>query len=458
MERDHPGVEVRQVSSALDFADAIADGGFDLVISDCRFSWADGPSLLRRLKTRFPDVPVVLMARNLDARDEAGLFEAEPADFLQKSSMGVLALPKTVRAVLRRMQLRQERSIAEQALQTLLERSQKGVFRADWTGRLIEANQALADMLGPSQDGLEVRLPGLHFQSASREELQKRLRKEGSTHRREVEIPRARKEPLWVAITETVGQDSAGNPVIEGIVEDISAGRQLQEELRRSNRDLQNFAHVASHELQEPLRMVERYTKILADDYGKQLDKDGLECVRFANEGAQRMQRLIDDLLAFSRIESQAGDFKECDSGDLVDEALRNIRAAVEDKKAVVTTGRLPKIKADPRQIVQLFQNLIGNAIKFHAGPDVPRVRIMAELSEGTHRFAVRDNGIGIEKGQLENIFKLFKRLDPNQPGSGLGLAICKRIVERHGGEIWAESEVGEGSTFYFKIPVTPPV
>ncbi len=457
LEKEIPQAEIRFASSALEFGDAIASGGFDVVVLDSQFSWADGSDVQRRLKDRYPDIPIVIFCNRVDARFEAKLFVSGPADFLSKSSSGFLGLPEAVRKATRRAHLRREESSGDARLRLLLERSQMGVFRADWQGRLLEFNSVLARMLGvkTETERPDSVLP-LFFRSETQEELRRKVERDGPTRKREIEIAAPGRPPTWVAVTETVSEDDSGNKVIDGLVEDVSHYRKLQQSLKRSNQDLQDFAYVASHELQQPLRMVERFTKILAEEHVQRLDRDGAECVRFANEGARRMQTLVDDLLAFSRISSQTVAFELCDTSELVEKALMNLRPIVEEKRAGVTWSGLPRINADPRQMLQLFQNLIGNAIKFQKGDDNPRVRISSERREGFHYFSVRDNGIGIDPSHLASVFELFKRLDPSYPGSGLGLAICKRIVERHGGRIWAESQLGVGSAFHFKIPVTP--
>jgi light-regulated signal transduction histidine kinase (bacteriophytochrome) len=226
------------------------------------------------------------------------------------------------------------------------------------------------------------------------------------------------------------------------------------EELKRSNAELEQFAYVASHDLQEPLRMVASFTQLLAKRYRDKLDQDAEEFIGFAVDGANRMQTLINDLLAFSRVATRGKPFEPTDCTTVLGQALTNLAAAQEESKAVVTHDPLPTVLADGRQLVQLFQNLVGNAVKFR-GPETPRIHISAKKEDSGWIFAVRDNGIGIPKEHQERIFTIFQRLHRRSeyPGTGLGLALCKKIVERHGGHIWVESELGKGSTFYFTIP-----
>ena len=226
------------------------------------------------------------------------------------------------------------------------------------------------------------------------------------------------------------------------------------EELARSNRELEQFAYIASHDLQEPLRMVVSYLGLLARRYERQLDADADEFIGYAVDGANRMQVLIDDLLTYSRVGTREIELQPTDCGRILDQAIANLKVAIEDSEAQVTRGELPTVSADGTELTQLFQNLLGNAIKFR-GQEPPRVDISAEPDNGRWLFSFRDNGIGIAPEHHQRIFDIFQRLHGRSQysGTGIGLAICKRIVERHHGEIWVESEPGAGTTFRFSLP-----
>jgi PAS domain S-box-containing protein len=226
-------------------------------------------------------------------------------------------------------------------------------------------------------------------------------------------------------------------------------------ELNRSNVELAQFAYIASHDLQEPLRMVASYTQLLSRRYKGKLDSEADEFIAFAVDGATRMQRLIQDLLMYSRVGTKGGVFLDISSEDAMHRALANLRGAIDNAGALVTHGPLPRVHADQTQLIQLFQNLVGNAIKYQK-PGVPKIHISAALQDvgGKWDFSVADNGLGIETKYFERIFGMFQRLHKREEfeGTGIGLAICRKIVERHGGNLWVESQVGQGSTFRFSL------
>jgi signal transduction histidine kinase len=230
------------------------------------------------------------------------------------------------------------------------------------------------------------------------------------------------------------------------------------DELARSNADLEQFAYVASHDLQEPLRMVTAYTQLLGERYRGKLDENADKFIGYATEGAQRMQVLIQDLLAFSRVGRNESSSKSVDCNGVLQEVEQTLATTIRESGASVSYAELPVVWADRTQVAQLFQNVIGNAIKFR-GEQPPVVTVRAEAAGEQCQFSVSDNGIGIAPEHAENIFVVFQRLHARTeyPGNGIGLAICKKIVERYGGRIWMESQPGQGSTFKFTLPAHGP-
>jgi len=267
----------------------------------------------------------------------------------------------------------------------------------------------------------------------------------------------------WISPHGRMHYDSEGRPSrITGVVADVTERKQAEEErerliedLARSNRELEQFAYIASHDLQTPLRTISSFVNLLARRYQGKLGPEADEYISYAVEGAARMRHLIHDVLEYSRVGSQGKAIQPTDCRAVFDQALANLREEIVESGAKITSDDLPAIPADYSQAVQLFSNLLGNAIKYRKKEEPPRIHISAEQRENDWLFSVRDNGIGFEQQYADRIFQVFQRLHAvgEYPGTGIGLAICKKIVERHGGEIWLESAPGEGTTFFFTFP-----
>jgi PAS domain S-box-containing protein len=266
----------------------------------------------------------------------------------------------------------------------------------------------------------------------------------------------------WIGhVCQPVFDNKGDNMGVRGSNRDITERKRAEQalnktltDLERSNKELEQFAYIASHDLQEPLRTISSYVQLIAKRYKGRLDQDADDFISFAVEGALRMQKMISDLLEYSRVGTRAKPPALVGLDDILNEALANLQVKIENAGATITHGPLPVVKADASQLLMLFQNLIENAMKF-CGVKPPEIHIAAEKHGDESIISVRDNGIGFEQQYADKIFEIFKRLhgQAKYPGSGIGLAICRRIVERHGGRIWAESSPGEGAIFYFTLP-----
>jgi light-regulated signal transduction histidine kinase (bacteriophytochrome) len=258
-------------------------------------------------------------------------------------------------------------------------------------------------------------------------------------------------------ITDRNGIQYGVSTIVHDVTESYEAHRRLErssKELARSNSELEQFAYVASHDLQEPLRMVTGFMGLLQKKYGNTLGDEADEYIGFATDGARRMQGLIDDLLTYSRVGSRGRNPEAVDLGDLARSVCQNLHAMIEESGATIAQGALPTVNADRQQMGQLYQNLVANAVKFH-GDQAPQIELGAERGRGEWRMFVRDHGIGVPPEHRENVFVIFRRLHSREEyqGSGIGLAVCKRIVERHQGRIWVDTTVGGGATFWFTLP-----
>ena len=340
---------------------------------------------------------------------------------------------------------------------TVLETADDAIFIKDAEGRYVVVNPVLARRLGRSRENLIGKIPtdiypepiGSKIRADDLETLQGGKMVENEEGIMTPEGPRvflARKVPIKESEGRVVG--------LLGISRDITGRKKLEEALLAHTEDLEQFAYVASHDLQEPLRMVSSFVQLLARRYQGALDKEADEFIDFAVDGAKRMQRLINDLLEYSRVGTQGRPPEVTDCEDILAQVTTNLKSSIEETEATITHDSLPTVMADPTQLSQLFQNLIGNAVKF-CGDRKPRVHVCATDEDGEWVFSVRDNGIGIDKEHADRVFAIFQRLHGRgkYPGTGIGLAICKKIVERHGGRIWLDSEECRGSTFYFTIP-----
>ncbi|MDD5562651.1 MAG: ATP-binding protein [Thermoanaerobaculaceae bacterium] len=463
LRRELPDVEVEEVADGMVLADRLPAGGFAAVVTEYRLDWGDGLQVLETVRSLAPDCPVVFFASEGSESVAAHGLRNGLSAYVVKGSAGYVELPAAVRRVIERHTEQRASREGLALFQRLTEELALGTFVAVADGRLTAANLAFARVLGfESEDALVGRnLAEFLSDAALQAQVLASLSRGRTLRDLEAGVRRNDGGLAWVRMALWPVVDPVQGVVrFEGAVEDITGHRKAERELSeraaalgRSNVDLQQFAYVISHDLQEPLQLISRYARLLASNGAGAAGGDSKRYVTNMVQCADRMQVMINDVLAYSRVDTQGRPFKTVDFAELVQQAIGNLKAAIDETGAQVSWDLLPVLAVDGAQMVQLFQNLIGNALKFRR--ERPAVRIYAVEDSDRVTFAVADNGIGISAEHLERIFGMFQRLHTaaEYPGTGIGLAICKRIVERHGGRIWAVSEVGRGSTFCFTIP-----
>jgi len=354
-----------------------------------------------------------------------------------------------------------ERKTRELEYQTILRTATDGFWLVDMQGHFLNVNQSYCNFIGYSYDELmKMAIPDIEVIEKP-EEVAKRIKniKEVGSDRFETRHRRKNGQIIDVEVSVNYLPVDTGRMCV--FTRDITERKKnamalanKTEQLERSNADLQSFAYVASHDLQEPLRTISSYMQLLEKRYKPKLDKDAREFIDFAITGANRLQIMIGGLLEYSRVETRGDPFEMVNCESVLEHVARDLKKAIEDSKAEITHDPLPEVFADQVQLTRLFQNLVANSIKYH-GSKPPRIHVSAATRDGEYVFAFKDNGIGIDPEYKEQIFIIFQRLQGREvPGIGLGLAVAKKIVERHGGRIWLESEPGKGATFYFTIPI----
>jgi signal transduction histidine kinase len=445
----------------------------DLILSDVMMPELDGFGLLAEIRKR-PEtstIPVILLSARAGEESRVEGLDAGADDYLIK--------PFTARELLARvgahLSMRKRREDAERAvkesqatLQSFYDSSPFLMGIAELEGDEITAlygNRATSQYFGRElQSGIRLKAPEMGLPEPIARlwiENYRRSQAEGQAIRFEYEDPGPTGRRWLSAAVNYLGDPAPGRSRFSYIIEDITEKRRADElirrsneELRRANSDLEQFAYSASHDLQEPLRQVAIYSQLLEKQYGPQLQGKALDYLGFCVEGARRMQMLISDLLAYSQADKTAPSSELVDVNQVITDVTKNLAASITETGATLSVASLPKVHCDPVPLTQLFQNLISNALKYRSSR-TPEIGVFAAQDGAYWRFGVQDNGIGIPAEFRTQIFGIFKRLHDRRayPGTGIGLAICQKIVERYGGRIWVESEVGRGSTFLFTLP-----
>ena len=356
---------------------------------------------------------------------------------------------------------------SEARLRQFYDSSIIGVFYYNLDGSIIEANDKFLEIIGYTQEDLQAglikwdKMTPQEYRSVDKYAITE-LKAKGIAMPYEKEYIRkdGSRIPIFLGAAITDDARNEGAAFVLDVTDRKRAEKMLKlklEELARSNEELEQFAYVSSHDLQEPLRMITSYLQLLQKRYQGHIDDKADKYINFAVDGASRMQNLIIGLLEYSRVGTEDDEPGSIDCEFILNKVLSDIKAVIKENNATISHDSLPEVIADSTQMIQVFQNLILNGIKFHS-EQAPKIHIAVEKKESEWIFSVQDNGIGIDPQYSERIFEIFKRLNSRDryPGTGIGLAICKKIVERHGGRIWVESELGKGSTFYFTLPINP--
>lgn len=399
-------------------------------------------------------------------RSDGTLFDAEVSGVMFHDCDGEIRSTFVIRDITSRKRAQEKLLESEERFRKIFEQGPIGMAIVGLDFRWTTLNSALCDMLGYTSEELQT----MTFPDITHpDDLELDVTLAGRLVRSEIPFYKIEKryikktgEIIWANLTGALIKDSTGTPLYYvAMVEDISERKRSEQLLRRwaqdlerSNRDLERFAYIASHDLQEPLRNVANCLQLLQLKFDKDLGPDADTYINYAVLSARKMKSLVEDLLEYSRITIRGKAIQETDSEKVLINTLQNLKFALDESGAVITHDQLPTLPADPTQLMQVFQNLILNAIKFRKN-GIPEIHISAQQMGMEWLFSVRDNGIGIDEEFFEKIFVLFQQLDKSTyDGTGIGLAIVKKIIERHRGRVWVESEVGAGSTFYFTIPV----
>lgn len=400
------------------------------------------------------------------ADDELGLLADAFNQMLAHIQERDIALNKEI---VERQQAEEAIRSSEERMRLVLDRALDAVVTMDACGIISNWNPQAESIFGWSeQEAVGEELTATVIPMRYRQQYERGLERflktgDGAFLNRRIEIEALHRDGHEFLVELSIVPIPTGDSfAFCAFIRDITERKQAEDalelytlELQRSNEELAQFAYVASHDLQEPLRMVSSYMGLLEDHFKDELDDDAREFIYYAVDGAQRMQQLINDLLLYSRVGTRGKLMKEADIGEVLELVLGDLQLSIEESGATVKCDKMPTVVADGGQLGQLFQNLISNAIKFRGG-HAPEIYIATERREEEWQFLVRDNGIGIDGKYIERIFQIFQRLHARDEyeGTGIGLAVCKKIVERHGGRIWVESELGKGSDFYFSLPL----
>jgi len=455
-------VEIEQVGDAAGLVRVLTDRRFGVVLAEYRLSWISGSELVDLVRQRLPEAAIVVMNAQESAALAAEVTRAGVHGFTVKSASGLAHLDDVIREAL--LRVRRQMAGVKPETRQLLDGLPVGVFVADADGVLLDVNPGLATLLGfqkPAQ------LVNRHFHRflvgpSVAQDFKAAIKGGPSAIDLEAELEQRDGERMWAHICLWPAAPTSGSPTrFHGLVENIGHYRHAlielesrSSDLERSNRDLEEMAYVVSHDLQQPLGVITRSLDLLGEDGENGLDEEGRDLISHAKRGAAALERMLEAIVGYARVDSSGSEFTPVDLQGVLERVLDLLKDQISDSGAKITVDLLPTIIGDEAQMERLFQNLLSNALKF-SGPTPPRIEIGATEQENCWLLSIRDHGIGIDPNALDRIFKMFQRLHTQEeiPGTGIGLAVCRRIVTRHGGEIWVESRPGEGTTFHITIP-----
>ena len=469
----------QRVDSYESMKKALEEKVWNLIISDFSLPQFNTFQALELLKSMSCNYPLIVVSGSIGEEKAVDLMRIGAKDFVIKNNL--TRLIPVINREIGEIELRSQQKIeiekrveAENALsqsekkyEQIVKTSQEGIWILDTDLKTVFINDQVPKMLGYSYEKI--------YDSSIYDFVDTEFTYflKNNTFKEDIKFLCNDESEMWGLVSSSNIQDESNNLMatlfmITDVTERKKAEIKLKksydemeikvnqrtEELKKSNRELELFAHVASHDLQAPLRTITGFTKLLTKKSENKLDKEELEYLKFISDGSEKMKSLIEDLLEYSKVSSTKLVYEEFDVNKLIDELIINLDAIIKENRARIIYQNLPIVKGKQIQIYQLFQNLISNALKFH-GEKSTTIEISCAKDNDNFIFKVTDDGIGIDPENIERIFLVFQRLHTPEeyPGTGLGLAVCKKIVERHGGTIWVESEVNQGSSFYFTLP-----
>lgn len=481
LQREFDQLDVQQINSSGEFSRAIRAGDFDAVVTDFQLRWTTGIDILEAVRQQYPRCPVVMFTNTGTEEVAVEAMKLGLDDYILKEPNRYIRVPIAVRIALDRRKIQQRAALLEIRLQGLLNQVKVGIFRSDSEGTLLEANRAFLELLGAESlaQANELSLIDTHHHYKLLLDLPPQQQEQ------EVQLHRSNGTQFWALLTTTLNTVE-GITVVDGLLEDITERKQaevaLQElnatlearvqkrtaELEAVNQDLEEFTYSISHDLRAPLRAIQGFAQILIEDIGHSLDSDSLDCLQRIDANTKQLNTLITDLLAYSRLGQVEVPLEPVDLSLALADVLNTLKPELQERQAKIDLEEpLPMVRANRPMLKQVLINLLLNAVKFVADGVQPHVRIWAvEHGQGegvgeppTVRLYLEDNGIGIALDSQQKIFSPFTQLhsEADYPGTGIGLAIARKGIERMGGQIGVESQLGQGSRFWVELPAVEP-